>query len=78
MKWGDVSYTLHGWPCSVLFDEPAYPGLVRRFDGIIECSRPGAVPILHNALTTDIMTAPPWATVVLHTPRNMETKWPVI
>lgn len=76
MKWGDVSYILHEWPCSVLFDEPEWPGLVKRYDGIIDCASPGAIPILRNSLTIDIMSPPPWATVVLHSPTRMDHNWP--
>lgn len=65
MKWQDLSYTLNGWKCTVLFDTPSIPMEIKRFDGIIECPTPGAVGKLRNAWTGQIMQPPPWATVIL-------------
>lgn len=74
-RWQEVSNTLHGWKCSVMFDEAKAPGVILRFDGIIECPTAGAIPFLTNPSNNHVMKVPPWATVVVHTPTVYNMVW---
>lgn len=65
MKWQEVSYALHGWRCTVLFDTPHTGGMIHRFDGTIECLTAGGAAFLRNVEADQIMSPPPWATVVI-------------
>lgn len=65
MKWQDVSYALHGWKCTVLFDTPIVPYIIQRFDGTIQCPTAGAAAFLKNVEADQILQPPPWATVVI-------------
>lgn len=65
MKWQEVSYALHGWRCTVLFDRQEEPEVIKRFDGTIECPTAGAAALLKNVEAEQIMMPPPWATVVI-------------
>lgn len=66
---------LHGWKCSVMFDESKAPGVVLRFDGVIDCPTAGHTPLLQNPSNNSVMKVPPWATVVVHTPDHLEVGW---
>lgn len=82
-RWDSVGYTLNGFWCSVLFDTKEEPGVVRRFDGMIQCKSPGMFPLLLNPHLRSmrhpdkpaVMRPPDYATVVMHSPMGLETGW---
>lgn len=77
MKWQEVTYLLHGWSCTVLFDTPKEPGMIHRYDGIIRCLVIGEKPILNDPYSVQVLNPPPWATVIMHMPSS-KTYWDVV
>jgi hypothetical protein len=75
LRWDHVSNMLHGWMCSVMFDTPEHPELVKRYFGRVDCATAGAVPLLRNSRGDKSMVCPPWAIVVMHTPPTISEPW---